>query len=89
MKAAIPMNPDDYNKFGLAMGARLVEHFDGLCIIGFHAQTGQPVIYVNAGDIKTRLALTELLRGALMNNAVTHAQNPLPAPPNEPASGTG
>lgn len=59
------------------MGARLIEHFDGLCIIGFHATTGQPVIYTIANDSKTRLALSELLRIAMIQNSIA-ATHPRP-----------
>jgi hypothetical protein len=65
------MTPDEYAKFGQAMGARLTEHFDGFCVVGFHATTGQPVIYTNdAGSIRTRCALASLLQTALVATTV-------------------
>lgn len=84
---APPLNPDEYGKFAHAMGARLLEHFSGLCILGFHATTGQPIIYCHAEDVKTRMAMTDLLRVALSQNAVINmpvVQQPSP-PPDEAA----
>lgn len=76
---APPLNDDEYRRFGNAMGARVMEHYDGFCILGFHALTGQPVIYTNANSLKTRMAMTELLRVALIQNAVVQA--PMTQPP--------
>lgn len=70
------LNSDEYKKFGEAMGARVMEHFDGFALVGFHATTGDPVIFTNdAGKIKTRLALSSLLQTALIATSV-QAGNP-------------
>lgn len=61
------LTPEEYSKFGNAMGARLLEHFDGLVIVGFHATTQTPVIFTSdSGNVKTRLALSALLKTALI-----------------------
>lgn len=66
------MSPEEYRNFGEAMGTRVCEHFDGFVIVGFHATTGEPVIFVNdAGSVKNRCALSSLLQTALMATSVS------------------
>lgn len=70
------LSPEEYAKFGHAMASRLLEHFDGFALVGFHSGTGQPVIYTHGEDLKTKCALNELLRIAMIQNSSTPPQPP-------------
>lgn len=77
------LTPEEYEKFGHAMDARICEHFDGFALVGFHALTKEPVILTRADDIKTRHALNDLLGAAI---APVPIIRPDPEPPNGKAA---
>lgn len=70
------LSQEEYEKFCHAMGSRLIEHFDGFAIVGFHAGTGQPAIFTHANDFKTKCALNDLLRIALVQSCVSPQSPP-------------
>lgn len=74
-----PLNPEEANQFGQALGQRVGEFLDGYALVGFHAITQEPVIISHNGHSpKTALAVTDLLRLAYAQRAVL-----LPQPPSD------
>lgn len=78
------LTPEQYAHFAHSVGSRVAEFFDGFAVVGFHATTGQPVIYTYAADIKTRMAMTNLLQIATINNG--SPCGPPPDPNEQPKS---
>lgn len=69
------LSQQEYIKFTNAIGNRVEEFFDGYCIVGYHARTGERIVIKNAGDAKTVDGLNTMLHIA--------ANLPVMEPPQE------
>ncbi len=65
------LTPEQYVRYGEAIRARNIEMLDGFAIVGFHPVTKEPVIVHHADDPKTRFALNDMMRTAIILNTAS------------------